>query len=190
MIPYIGCVSREDAFLLQSLAERSDRILEFGSGASTQIFAQYCCGTVESVETDLSWVVKTKRSLAALGIRGAVTFHGFSSFKPHGKYDLILIDNVDELRQEAALLSWPFLSLGGWMCFHDTRRTTPHGPSTTTDVQNACAVVARYSTEVASVVLNQNDSNTTVITKRRSPLLYVDWMVSEGRTPAQMGLDG
>lgn len=189
MIPYIGCISREDAGLLASLAERCDRILEFGSGASTQIFAEYGRGTVESVETDMSWVVKTKRNLAALGIKAPVTFHDWSSFRPHGKFDMILIDNIDELRQEAALASWPFLALGGWMCFHDTRRTAPHGPSTTTDVQNACAVVARYSQEVASVALNQNDSNTTVITKRRSPLIYVDWMVSEGRTPAQMGLE-
>jgi predicted O-methyltransferase YrrM len=187
MIPYIGCVSREDATLLQSLAERADRILEFGSGASTQIFAEYGRGTVDSVETDPAWVERTKRNLAILDIKGPVTFHDARSFKPRGAWDLIFVDCVDDMRESAALMSWPHLAVGGVICFHDTRRTVPHGTCETSDVQHVCAVVAAFSPEIASVILNQNDSNTTVITKRL-PLLYENWQVSEGRTDAQMGL--
>jgi predicted O-methyltransferase YrrM len=188
MIDYIGDVSREDAVLLRSLAEHSRRILEFGCGASTQIFAAYGADTVDSVETDAQWIDKTKRNLVRLGISKPVEFHDYASFKPTGEYDLIFVDGVDELRQPFALATWASLAVGGRMCFHDTRRVVPHGISTTSDVQNVCALIERFSPEVHFAAINQDNSNTTVIGKRK-PLPYVDWMKSENRTRAQMGLE-
>ncbi|MGH6742366.1 MAG: class I SAM-dependent methyltransferase [Bradyrhizobium sp.] len=187
MIEYIGDVSREDAALLRSIAERSSRILEFGCGASTQIFRAYGAGSVESVETDPAWIEKTHRNLRALGLDQPVTVHLYQTFEPAGQYDLIFVDGIDERRQEFALLTWPALTVGGAMCFHDTRRTKPHGPSPTSDVQNVCALIERHSPEIETVFVNRNNSNTTVVMKR-APLLYEDWMQTEDRTPAQMGI--
>lgn len=59
--------------------------------------------------------------------------------------------------------------------------------SSTSDVQNVCALIERFSTEIDCVCLNQDESNTTVVAKR-TPLLYEDWMKIEGRTPEQMGI--
>lgn len=187
MIPYIGCISRQDARLLQNLAWRSQRILEFGSGASTQIFAAYSSGSILSVETHPDWIVKTKLNLDMLGIKKPVAFVDHFVFEPSGTYDLVFVDGIDEFRLPFALMAWPYLTVGGMMAFHDTRRTKPHGPSKTSDVQNVCALIQRFSTEVDRVVLNQDESNTTLVTKR-SPLLYEDWQKIEGRTDAQMGL--
>lgn len=187
MIPYIGDVSREDAALLRSLAECSRRILEFGCGASTQIFAAYAVGTVTSIETDPAWIARTKRNLAALQIEREVDFRLYDDFRLDGDYDLIFVDGIDELRAAFSLLTWPALRVPGMMLFHDTRRIKPHGVSPTSDVQNVLALVERFSPEVDRVLLNAGHSNTTVVMKC-TPLPYVDWMKSEARTPAQMGI--
>lgn len=189
MIPYIGCVSREDAALLRSLAECSRRILEFGAGASTQIFAAYAAGTVTTVEPDPMWIARTKRNLAALGIHRDVDFRLYDDFELDGDFDLIMVDGPDDLRSPFSLLTWPALRLGGMMLFHDTRRTKPHGPSSTSDVQNVLALVERFSPEVDRIMVNAGNSNTTVVMKRaEGPLPYVDWQKSEARTDAQMGI--
>jgi predicted O-methyltransferase YrrM len=187
MIPYVGDLSRADAELLRSLACRSTRILEFGAGASTQIFATYGSGVVYSVEMDPAWIERTARNLKALRVRQRVDFRGPHDALPFGSFDLIFIDSTDELRAGFAFCSWKMLAVGGKMCFHDTRRTKPHGASTTTDVQNVCAIIERHSSEIDSVVLNQRDSNITVVTKRAA-LLYEDWNVAEERTLEQIGL--
>lgn len=192
MIDYVGDLSRRDAELLRELAQRSPRILEFGAGASTQIFAAYGRGIVESVDTDPTWIERTKRNLTALGLIAPnlsrpFVFHRFEQFRPTPPYDLIFVDGVDELRAAFAFLTWPALAVGGVMAFHDTRRTAPHGASLTSDVQNVCALIERHSPEIDGVVLNQHDSNTTVVTKR-APLALEDWNAIEGRTLAQIGL--
>lgn len=186
MIDYIGCVSREDAEVLRDLAETSVAILEFGSGASTQIFRAYSMGSVTSIESDPAWIAKTLDNLAKLNLTGVV-FRPYYGFEPVGEYDLIFIDNADELRLESAIKAWPHLAVDGTMAFHDTRRTEPHGRSETSDVQNVCALIERYSEEIDAVMLNACDSNTTLIVKRE-PLPYVNWQETEGRTDAQMGL--
>ena len=186
MIPYVGVISREDAELLKSLAENAERILEFGCGASTQIFAAYGKGTVDSVETGWNWIEKTKRNIARLGLPPKVRFHEYASFRPE-RYDLIFDDGADELRLAFAALTFPHLDVGGIMAFHDTRRTKPHGESRTSDVQNVCSILEWHSTEIDSVTMNANNSNTTLI-RKRAPLPYVNWQVTEGRTDAQMGL--
>lgn len=187
MIDYIGDLSRADAELLRNYAQQSGRILEFGVGASTQILASYTRGTVDSVETDPKWIGKTHARLLDLAVAHLVTFHHYGPFVPVGAWDMIFVDGADELRQPFALHVWANLAVGGVMLFHDTRRTVPHGNSLTTDVENACAVIMAHSFEIERVVLNENNSNTTVITKR-GPLLYRDWNRDEGRTPAQIGI--
>ena len=186
MIDYIGCVSREDAKVLRLLAEQADRLLEFGSGASTQIFRAYCPGAVYSVETDAAWIAKTLANLRKLNLAG-VDFRLYAEFVPMGTYDVIFVDGVDERRLEFAIAMWPYLDVDGVMAFHDTRRTKPHGLSKTSDVQNVCALLERFSTEISGVSVNDSDSNTTLVFKRR-PLTYVDWQKVEGRTDAEMGL--
>jgi len=192
MIPYVGDLSSRDADLLRLLASRSDRILEFGVGASTQIFAAYGCGKVESVDTSAEWIAKTAANLNTLEARGfdlrPVTFRGYAAFRPVAKYDLIFVDGLNELRLPFALLTWPALIDGGFMCLHDTRRTAPYGNAKTSDVQHVCAIIERHSAEIDTIALNQNESNTTVIAKR-SPLLLEDYNAIEGRTRQQLGLE-
>lgn len=188
LIEYIGDVSRRDAELLKKLAEGSHRILEFGVGASTQIFAAYGRGTVDAVDTSPDWIAKTKRNLARLGIgESTVRFHDYYEFTPAGMYDLIFVDGMNELRLPFALMMWRSLITGGRMALHDTRRTHPYGKADTSDVQHVAAILERHSTEILRVDLNQNDSNTTVIVKRE-PLLLEDYNAIEGRTPEQLGL--
>lgn len=189
MIPYVGDLSRNDAALLKELAEQAHRILEFGAGASTQIFAAYGEGLVHSVETDPAWIRKTERNLdrlyRAIKLR-PVRFFSYV-FEPEGPYDLIFVDGVDELRQAFAVRTWPHLAVGGTMAFHDTRRRGPHGVSATSDMQNVCALVLHFLPEIDSVLVNTCESNTTLV-RKRVPLLLEDWNIVEGRTPEQIGL--
>jgi predicted O-methyltransferase YrrM len=187
MIPYIGDVSRADAELLRKLAERAPRILEFGSGASTQIFAAYGIGTVVSVETDDAWILKTRENLCALGIPlHRVSFRRYGE-QIGGEFDMIFVDGIDELRLPFALEMWQRLAIDGAMCLHDTRRSKPHGKAKLTDAQNACAIVEKHFLEIECVEVNRDGSNITAIWKRE-PVEYVHWGKAEGRTPQQMGL--
>lgn len=190
MIPYVGDVSKRDAEVLRVLAKRASRILEFGCGASTQILAAYGRGSVASVETDYAWIKKTRRNLEVLEIKKEVEFYLYDEFEIYlsSQFDLIFIDGVNHLRLPFAFRTWPALAVGGAMCFHDTRRTTPHGIAVTSDVQNVSTILASHSAEITSVMVNQEDSNITVI-RKREPLLLEDWVAVEGRTPQQMGLE-
>lgn len=179
MIPYIGDVSRRDAEMLRALAERSDRILEFGCGASTQILRAYSTGIVESVDTEPEWIQKTVANLVRLEITRLVAFRRYEVFKPVPEYDLVFVDGLGELRLPFALMTWPALAVGGSMAFHDTRRPA--------DVAKVCEFVRQKSTEIDNVVLNGANSNITVITKR-APLLLEDYNAIEGRSLAQLGL--
>lgn len=185
MIDYIGDVSRRDAELLRALAERSDRILEFGCGASTQILAAYGRGGVTSVDTETAWIDKTQRNLVALNskypgtFKHAVGFHLYEVFRPSWEFDLIFVDGLGALRLPFAIKTWPALAPDGVMAFHDTRRPA--------DVAKVCDFIRLHSTEIDRIVMNAADSNITVIYKR-VPLLLEDYNAIEGRTPAQLGL--
>lgn len=187
MIDYVGDVSRADAHLLAVLAMKADRILEFGSGASTQILAAYGLGSVHSVDTETRWIAKTLANLKRLGL-GGVQFHSYEGFEPQGTFDLCFVDGLNELRLPFALKAWPALAVGGALCFHDTRRTEPYGKSPVSDTQMVCRVLERYFLEVASVEPNRDGSNITVITKR-APLVLEDYNRIECRTAAQLGLE-
>ena len=187
MIDYVGDLSKADAELLRDYAQNSGRILEFGAGASTQILASYCRGTVTTVETDQRWIEKTRIRLVTLGVEHLVSFRSYDEFSPAGTYDLIFVDGIDPLRQPFALKTWRFLKVGGAMLFHDTRRTIPHGGSSTTDIQNVCALIEKHSAEIELAMINEEGSNISALHKR-DPLLYVDWNQVEGRTNEQIGI--
>ena len=179
---YIGDISREDARLLASAAAGARRILEFGAGASTQVLAQSAPDGAEivTVETEPEWVERTRGNLRRLGISREVRFLPYRGFwrESKGPFDLILDDGKDRLRADFAERAWPLLAVGGSMLFHDTRRPR--------DARTALRHVERVFLEVASVHLNPEGSNLTVV-RKQAPLEYVDWNVAEGRARWEYG---
>jgi len=187
MIPYIGDLSRADATLLAHLARDAGNILEFGVGASTQLFAAYGAQRVTSVDTSAEWIAKTKRNLAMLGIERPVRFVLYDEFEPVERFDLVFVDGLNELRLPFAFRTWSALAPGGRMAFHDTRRSEAHGAAETSDVSNVCSVAQLHWLEIRRIDVNRWRSNTTVITKR-VPLVLENWNRTEGRTPEQIGI--
>ena len=165
-------------------AGAAGRILEFGSGASTQVLAQSCPGdaTIVSVETDPAWIERTRGNLARLGITRAVRFVPYKDWTraipDEQPFDLIFNDGVDKLRGRFAEETWPLLKVGGYLLFHDTRRPR--------DVKNALAIVGKFANEISSVTLNEAGSNITVV-RRKPPEPWVDWNVVEGRERWEYG---
>ena len=177
MIEYIGDISKEDAQVLADLAINAKSILEFGVGATTQVLRHYSEGSMTSLDTNPMWVSKTIQNLANLGIIKEVVFLDYRAFFPTS-YDLIFDDGIAELRLEFALKTWRYLSIGGFLVFHDTRRLP--------DMQNVCRVIEAFYPEMETIELNKNKSNLTVI-KKKEPAHFEDWGFAEGRTRAQLG---
>ena len=179
---YIGDISREDAQLLARYAAGARRILEFGAGASTQVLAQTAPEGTEivTVETDAPWIERTRRNLQRLGVGREVSFVAYRGFwrTLQGPFDFIFDDGVDRLRGEFAERAWPLLAVGGALLFHDTRRPR--------DARTALRFVERVFLEVASVQLNADGTNVTVV-RKQAPLQYVDWNVVEGRARWEYG---
>jgi predicted O-methyltransferase YrrM len=179
---YIGDISREDALLLARTAAGARRILEFGAGASTQVLAQSAPEGAEivTVETKPEWVERTRANLRRLGIAREVRFVPYRGFWRglQGPFEMILDDGIDRLRAEFAERAWPLLAVGGRMLFHDTRRPR--------DARTALRQIERVFLEVASVELNPEGSNLTVVHKQ-APQTYVDWNVAEGRARWEYG---
>lgn len=187
MIPYIGDISIADAKLLAHLAWQSESILEFGCGASTQIFAYYGRGVVVSVDTEQVWIDRTKANVDRLAPDSSVEFVLYEKFTPIIGYDLIFVDGLNELRLPFAVMTWPALRVGGVMCFHDTRRTVPYGKANISDVEMVAEMVETFSMEIDTIAMNADNSNTTVI-RKRARLYLEDWAKIEGRTPEQLGI--
>lgn len=188
MIDYIGDISWQDAYLFERLAKSSTDILEFGAGASTQIFATSGAGSLVTVETDPEWVKRTEKNLKRWTLHRRVIFINYDQFENFvgGEFDLILVDGKDQLRLPFAHASWPYLRVGGVMLFHDTRREHPHGGSKTTDIQNVLSLVEKYFHSIETVEVNAERSHTTVV--KRCPVLRdEDWNVVEKRTHLQRG---
>ena len=182
-IKYVGDLSKADAFLLAYYGWRSDNILEFGAGASTQIFAQCKPKNLISVETDPNWIERTRANLATLGLVNAVQFADYHDI-PSMQYDVIFVDGVWMQRQDFALKTWRHLSESGVMIFHDTRRWY--------DAENVSVILKKHYAEIYSVLVNhaadpdEGPSNCTVIMKR--PLLeYKNWNEVEGKEPWMWG---
>jgi predicted O-methyltransferase YrrM len=179
---YIGDISRDDAQLLSRYAASARRILEFGAGASTQVLAQTAPEGAEivTVETEKSWVERTRKNLERLGIARRIQFVRYRGFwrAVQGPFDFIFDDGVDRLRGDFAQRAWPLLAVGGALLFHDTRRPR--------DARTALRFVETVFLEVASVHLNAEGSNITVV-RKQAPLRYVDWNVVEGRARWEYG---
>jgi len=179
---YIGDISREDARLLARSASGARRILEFGAGASTQVLAQSAPEGAEivTVETKSEWVERTRENLRRLGISREIRFVPYRGFwrAVQGPFELVFDDGVDRLRADFAERAWPMLAVGGEMMFHDTRRPR--------DARVALRQVERVFLEVASIHLNPEGSNLTVV-RKQAPQKYVDWNVAEGRSRWEYG---
>jgi hypothetical protein len=189
--PFIGDLSIEDADVLAHYAHSSDRVLEFGAGGSTQIFAQLCREVV-TVETAPVWVERTRKRLEDMGLRDRVEFRAYPGIPVDAKlgdgkqYPLIFVDGVDHLRREFAITAWPLLEVDGVMIFHDTRRFA--------DFQNAAWVAQLFHNEIASILVNQRNgngrsSNCTVIRKKQHEP-YVNWNLTEGKPLEAYGNGG
>lgn len=171
MINFIGDLSKEDAGILEWFGSQSKKILEFGAGGSTQIFAQCMPEVLISVETSQEWIDKTKRNIERFRPCTDPVFVSFGSH-PHHQYDLIFVDGVWDLRKTFAQATWPLLKVGGHMIFHDTRRSF--------DAQNVFLTTMMYFDEISSIVMNVDNSNCTVVTKEEK-IEYVNWNHSEGK---------
>jgi len=181
---YIGDISRRDADLLCRYARPAERIVEFGSGASTQVLAQCCApsATIVSVETDPSWIARTRDNLGRFGIEKPVRFLPFKrwadALASEARFDLIFNDGIDKYRRKFAIDSWPFLKVGGHLLVHDTRRKK--------DLENVLHLLEKVYLEVEAVFLNEASSNITVL-KKKIAEPWEDWNVVEGRQRWEYG---
>lgn len=173
-IEFVGDLSNQDARDLAALGGVSARILEFGVGGSTQIFAQCEPVKLVCVETDPEWVAKTQSNLNLISHDKwtAPEFVPYDLFKVEGYFDLIFVDGVPDKRLEFAMKAWPLLNSGGYMVFHDTRRFEYF--------REAAWVTQSFFGEIRNVCINLDESNLTIIEK--GPLLtYENWNYTEGK---------
>jgi len=177
-IRFVGDLSLQDANILSEISENAD-VLEFGSGGSTQIFAQRA-NTVVSVETENLWIEKTKKNLHLLGTHAPTKFVPYDLFKPTGKYDVIFVDGVLSKRLAFATDTWSSLKTGGKMVFHDTRHFD--------NFKEVAWIMQLYFKEVSRVDVNYNDSNLTIIQKRE-PLEYINWNNEEDKPRWAYGIE-
>jgi predicted O-methyltransferase YrrM len=179
-IKFIGDLSKQDAAVLEFHARASKSILEFGAGGSTQIFSQCCPETLVSVETSGVWIEVTNRRIEELVVPHTMPVWAPYGAHPNKQYDLIFVDGIDEKRFDFALSTWKLLNSGGVMLFHDTRRER--------DARNVLNTASTYFSEVRSVSLNIDGSNTSVI-RKGDPLPYVNWNHVEGLPMWRYGHD-
>lgn len=182
-IKFIGDLSLEDADLLAGYAQTANSILEFGSGGSTQIFAQFEASTVISVETDINWIQLTQTRLKQ--INKEVKFVSYTTDFDQ-LFDIIFVDGVDHLRREFAIETWKYLKDSGAMIFHDTRRFH--------DFQNAAWVAQLYFNEIKRIDVNAaasngRSSNMTILHKKpHEP--YINWNLTESKPQWAYGMLG
>lgn len=179
MIDFIGDLSKQDAQVLKELAEKHERIIEFGSGGSTQILGHYTKGKVISYETNEYWIRKTKNILLSMNIEN-VQFQPFKSVNDISvpEHDLLFVDGYREIRVQFSMAAID--SNKAVIAFHDTRvrkYTEPLMP-----------FVHLFWNRIKRIDVNYLDSNITVIQLRNEPLVYEDWNKVEGRTREQIGI--
>jgi predicted O-methyltransferase YrrM len=182
---YVGDLSREDADLLARLAREADRILEYGVGASTQIFAQAATPRTEilSLDTEDHWIDRTRVLLDELVSGHGVRLRRFQRLTvlddlANGSFDLVFDDGHEDLRLEFGLVSWRLLGTGGKFVLHDTRRRG--------DMGNVLLLAARFFREIERIDLNPGGSSLSILHKcPRKP--YFDWNKQEDRAAWEMG---
>jgi hypothetical protein len=194
---YLGDLSKYDYEVLKNFATKSNNILEFGVGASTQILRNYCDGKLTSVDTSDFWVDLTKKNLEFLNINKPVDYYLYDNFSPnHEIFDFIFNDGVDSLRNDFGISIWKNLSVGGVIAYHDTRRNG--------DIGNVINLINTHKDEVESVSFNEGDSNITLIKKKNKDnnpfndiinveeiltnFKYYDWNDDEGKTRVNYGI--
>ncbi len=161
---YVGDLSRNDASLLAELAAKALGILEYGVGASTQVFAQAARGdaAIVGLDRDAHWIDRTRTLLEEVAPNHGVRLIRFERLSilddfTDDSFDLVFDDGEDDLRLEFGLAAWRLLKSGGRLVLHDTRRPR--------DAGNALALVFRHFREIQRVDLNACDSNLTIIHK-------------------------
>lgn len=179
-IKFVGDLSLEDAELFVKYGKNASKILEFGVGGSTQIFAQCMPKLFVSVDTSADWISKTQSRLNQISVKTSPIFYLYQDFfniKDQTKFDLILVDGIDSLRRDFAVDTWSMLSDSGKMIFHDTRRSP--------DFTNAAWLAHLHHNEISEIRVNEaasngKSSNLTVIYKK--PLEpYVNWNYTENK---------
>lgn len=174
---WIGDLSLEDADIIAGHARRSQKILEFGSGGSTQIFAQCGAQLITSIETDPEWINRTQSKLNQLPQASPVEFQSYTTQFLH-MYDLIFVDGIYQLREEFAQAAWLHLNHNnGVMIFHDTRRWW--------DAGFALDTAKKFYIEISHVEINARaangkTSNVTVLHKK-FPEPYQNWNETENK---------
>jgi len=168
-IIYIGDISKQDAKIIMDYSIVSKNILEFGSGASTQLFASHSDGNIISVDTSNKWIKVARNNLKELGIKKEVSFCHYSNLKnilKNKKFDLIFNDGKQEYRKDFADKTWKFLKVNGFYLFHDTRRQTY--------VNNIIDLMKDNFLEIEYIKFNVDDSNITIV-KKCEKKEYVNW---------------
>lgn len=183
MKKFIGDLSKEDAALLEQYASKSQSILEFGVGGSTQVIAQSIPSGASfiSLDTHDGWIETTQKNLQRLGVESRCQILRYENW-PSGQFDFIFNDGQESFRREFGLRSFPMLKVGGVILFHDTRRLSY--------LQNVLALVEQFFEEIEHVHLNERvagvSSNITVVRKKaKEP--YVSWNAVEGKVAWQVG---
>jgi len=175
-VVFIGDLSKSDAELLEQLARVSTRILEFGMGGSTQIFAQ-CCNAVTSLDTSQKWLDRTKKILEQLPAHPTKLLRYGNKGTVSGSFDLIFDDGHPMWRLDFARWAWPLLRTGGKLLVHDTR---------VRHINVVCELLHEFKNEIESVEVNKDGSNITVITKKpREP--YSNWNKDEEKEEWECG---
>lgn len=183
-IKFIGDLSLEDADVLAQYGKQSINILEFGTGGSTQIFAQCLPSKLISLDTvetgGDTWINVTKSRILSLENKTVPEFFDLFDFLkniPELDYDLIFVDGIWWQRKPFADATWSFLKVGGVMMFHDTRRKI--------DSDNAIDFAKEHFEEIKSIETNAaasngKTSNITVIHKKIKES-YVNWQDVENK---------
>jgi len=174
---YIGDVSQADAKIISEYAKNSNKILEFGCGASTQILAQSCKKDtlIISVDTEIKWINSTRKLLTELDIHHPVKFVEYAKLTSiqEDNFDIIFNDGLNHKRKDFGIHTWNKLKVGGTYLTHDTRRQN--------DVnRNVNGIIENYFMEIGEVKINVNNSNITSITKTAKKV-YENWNGVEKR---------
>ena len=179
-----------DAAVLATVA-RGKRVLEFGAGGSTQIFAQVAREVV-TVESDSNWVEITRHNVARIlererrlappdpvGAPGLFLDANVDLAIPRGSYDVVFIDSLPVTRPQCARMSFDLLADGGCMVFHDTRVSCIREIVTT--------ISGEFMMSVGAVMFDIHGSNLSSIVRGRAPA-YENWNEVEEKLLWEIGL--
>ena len=186
---FIGDLSLQDADVLCCYGRKAKRILEFGVGGSTQLFAQCKPQLLYCVETDPEWIGLTRKRLDLISNKTNPVFFTYSNIPQitnDQKYDLIFVDGVDDKRLDFAIKTWNALDVDGVMIFHDTKRPQ--------DFKNAAWIAQLYFNEISRMYINATASNgkssnlTVLVKKAHEP--YVNWNYAENKSLSSYSVPG